>query len=155
MISNDYLRSIRYILNISDTGMCKIAALNGHEVPLDKMEAYLKSEEEPGFIRCPDLTMANFLDGLVIQKRGKDETRAPIPFEIPVTNNTVLKKLKVAFSLKEEDMHAVLALDGFKIGRAELSAFLRKKGQDNYRECGDQFMRHFFKGLAQKVQSGK
>ena len=112
--------------------------------------AYLKNEEDEGYILCSDEVMAHFLDGLVYLKRGKDETRTPAPFEFPITNNTVLKKLRVAFELKEDDMHDILALAGFKVGRSELSALLRKKGQENYRECGDQFLRNFLKGLTIK-----
>ena len=152
MISNDYLRSIRFMLDINDTKLAEIFNLGGEKVDSELMKAYLRIEEDEGFIRCPDETMAHFLDGLVILKRGKDETRAPLPIEVPVTNNVVLKKLKVAFSLKEEDIHEVLDLTGFKIGRSEVSAFLRKKGHINYRECGDQFLRNFLKGLSIKLR---
>ena len=96
--------------------------------------------------------MAHFLDGLVFYKRGKDDSRPRAPFELPVTNNVVLKKLKVAFQLKEEDLHDILEAAGFKFGRSELSAFFRKKDHPNYRECGDQFLRNFFKGLNLKFQ---
>ncbi len=152
MISNYYLRSIRFMLDINDAKLAEIFNIGGEKVDSELMKAYLRIEEDEGFIRCPDETMAHFLDGLVILKRGKDETRAPLPIEVPVTNNVVLKKLKVAFSLKEEDIHEVLDLSGFKIGRSEVSAFLRKKGHINYRECGDQFLRNFLKGLSIKLR---
>lgn len=152
MISNDYLRSIRFMLDVNDAKLAEIISLTGEQVEPEIMKVYLRVEEDEGFIRCPDETMAHFLDGLVILKRGKDETRAPLPLEIPVTNNVVLKKLKVAFSLKEEDIHELLDLSGFKIGRSEVSAFLRKKGHINYRECGDQFLRNFLKGLSIKLR---
>lgn len=147
MMTNDYLRSVRYLLAVDDFKMAEITALTGHKVDPDKMHAYLKAEDESGFIKCPDVTAAHFLDGMIIYKRGKDESRPPLPIETPVNNNMVLKKLKVAFALKEEDMHAAMSLAGFKIGRSEFSALLRKKGHENYRECGDQFLRNFFKGL--------
>ncbi len=152
MISNDYLRSIRFMLDVNDSKLAEIILLSGEQVEPDLMKAFLRVEEDEGFIRCPDETVARFLDGLVILKRGKDDTRAPLPLEIPVTNNVVLKKLKVAFSLKEEDLHEILDLAGFKIGRSEVSAFLRKKGHINYRECGDQFLRNFLKGLSIRLR---
>jgi len=152
MINNDYLRSIRYLLNIGDSKMIELASLSGITVPLDLMKAYLRNEEDEGFVLCNDETMAHFLDGLVYLKRGKDESRAPAPFEFPTTNNVVLKKLKVAYQLKEDDLHEILGLVGFKIGRSEMSAFLRKNGHPNYRECGDQVLRNFFKGLTLKYR---
>lgn len=153
MINNDYLRGLRYILDISDGKCCELIQLSGEKVSIDQMKAYLKNEDEAGFIKCPDEIMAHFLDGLIFFKRGKDDSRPRLPFEFPITNNIVLKKVKVAFALNEDDMHEVLSLAGFKVGRSELSAFLRKKGHENYRECGDQFLRNFFKGLSLKFRA--
>lgn len=152
MITNDYLRSIRYLLNINEAKMIEIIQLSGKTITPVEMISFLKSEDEEGFVQCDDETMAHFLDGLVFYKRGKDDSRPRAPFELPVTNNVVLKKLKVAFQLKEEDLHDILEAAGFKFGRSELSAFFRKKDHPNYRECGDQFLRNFFKGLNLKFQ---
>ncbi|MCK6593908.1 MAG: DUF1456 family protein [Bacteriovoracaceae bacterium] len=152
MITNDYLRSIRYLLNINEAKMIEIIQLSGKTITPVEMISFLKSEDEEGFVQCDDDTMAHFLDGLVFYKRGKDDSRPRAPFELPVTNNVVLKKLKVAFQLKEEDLHDILEAAGFKFGRSELSAFFRKKDHPNYRECGDQFLRNFFKGLNLKFQ---
>lgn len=150
MTNNDYLRSLRYALNVSDYKVVDMIKLAGMTISIDEVRAYFKHEEEEGYLKCSDEVMAHFLDGMIYFKRGKDETKAPMPFEFPITNNLVLKKVKVAFSLKEDDMHEILERAGFKIGRSELSALLRKKGHENYRECGDQFLRNFLKGLALK-----
>ena len=61
--------------------------------------------------------MAHFLNGLVIYKRGKDEGRPPQPVEVPVTNNTVLKKIRVAFELKDDDIIALLQKNGLRCRR--------------------------------------
>jgi uncharacterized protein YehS (DUF1456 family) len=152
MTNNDYLRSLRYVLDVSDSKIADIIKLAGLNISTDEVRLYLKNEEDPDYVKCHDEIMAHFLDGLIYFKRGKDESKPAAPFEYPITNNLVLKKIKVAFSLKEDDMHEILALAGFKVGRSELSALLRKKGHDNYRECGDQFLRNFFKGLAIKTR---
>ncbi|MNY50207.1 hypothetical protein D3C86_1856970 [compost metagenome] len=97
--------------------------------------------------------MAYFLDGLVYFKRGKDENRPALPIELPMTNNIILKKLRVAFELKEDDILDIFSDAGFRVGRAELSAFFRRKGHFNYRECGDQMLRNFLKGLTLRLRS--
>lgn len=148
MTNNDVLRSLRYILNVNDRKLCEIFALADLEVPVASVERFLKDEEHPDYLRCDDLTMAHFLDGVIYYKRGRDKTKEPFPFEIPISNNLILKKLRVAFTLKEPDMHEVTSSGGYNLGRAEMSAFLRKKGHPNYRECGDQILRYFLKGLA-------
>jgi len=91
--------------------------------------------------------MAHFLNGLVTYKRGKDESRPPQPIELPVTNNTVLKKILVAFELKDDDLIALLGKVGLEVSKGELSALFRRPDHRNYRECGDQLLRHLLRGL--------
>lgn len=148
MINNDVLRSLRYILNVSDAKLVEITGLTGYEVSEADMVAFLKKDDEEGYKPCSDEVMAHVLDGLVIYKRGKDESRPTPPIELPVTNNMVLKKLRVAFELKEDDMHAILKAADFPVSKPELSALFRKVGHSNYRVCGDQLLRNFLKGLA-------
>ncbi len=152
MNHNDVLRSLRYMINVSDAQVVEIIGLSGLTVSADDVATYLKKEEEPGFVRCPDRVMAHFLDGLVIYKRGRDESRPPQPIEVQVTNNTILKKLRVAFELKEEDLHAVLKAANFPVSKPELSALFRKVGHENFRPCGDQLLRNFLKGLTLRVR---
>ena len=113
------------------------------------LTSFLKKEEEEGFVECGDDVLVSFLDGLIIHRRGKMEPR-PEQNKKPerrLTNNAILKKLRVAFELKEEDMHKVLELAGFGVSKPELSALFRMKGHKNYRACGDQLLRNFLKGL--------
>ena len=152
MIHNDVLRSVRYMLDISDNKVVEIIKLGGLDLTKADIETYLKKDEEEGFVRCPDNVMAHFLDGLVIFKRGKDDSRPAQPVELPVTNNIILKKLRVAFELKEDDMHAILKSVDFPVSKPELSALFRKFGHNNYRTCGDQLLRNFLKGLTLRVR---
>lgn len=152
MTNNDVIRSLRYILNINDKKISEIFALAGMEIAPEDVTLALKNEESPDYLRCDDESMAYFLDGLIYFKRGKDESKPPVPFELPISNNLILKKLRVAFNLKEPDLHEVIELGGLRLGRSELTAFLRKKGHPNYRECGDQVLRYFLKGLAEKIR---
>lgn len=152
MINNDVLRSVRFMLNISEFKLVEIVELGGGEVTQPKMNAYLKRDDEPGFEECPQNVMSRFLNGLIYHRRGKDESRPPLEPELP-TNNVVLKKLRVAFELKDEDIIAMLERDNFKVSKTELSAFFRKEGHHNYRPCGDQFLRRFLKGLTDRLRS--
>ncbi|WP_339486056.1 YehS family protein [Pseudomonas sp. EL_65y_Pfl2_R95] len=147
MLNNDVLRSVRYMLDVNDAKLAEIIQLSGKTVTADELEPLLKKEDEEGFIACDDELMAHFLDGLVYFKRGKDDSRPAQPFELPMTNNMVLKKLRVAFELKEDDMHAIMQSVDFPVSKPEMSALFRKFGHSNYRTCGDQFLRNFLKGL--------
>ncbi|MCY1250703.1 hypothetical protein D9M72_643630 [compost metagenome] len=88
----------------------------------------------------------------MIFKRGKDDSRPALPVELPVTNNIIMKKLRVAFELKEDDLHAILKAADFPVSKPELSALFRKVGHNNYRPCGDQLLRNFLKGLTLRVR---
>ncbi len=152
MINNDVLRSLRYVLSVSEFTLVEIALLGGGNTTQARMNAYIKAEDEPGFEECPQNLMARFLNGLIIYKRGKDESRPPLAPDLP-TNNVVLKKLRVAFELKDDDILTLLESVGFRITKSELSALFRKEGHINYRPCGDQLLRNFLKALALREKS--
>lgn len=64
-----------------------------------------------------------------------------------LTNNDIFKKLRVAHSLRDDDIVKILELVDFRISKSELGAFFRKEGHPKYIECGDQILRNFLNGL--------
>ena len=65
-----------------------------------------------------------------------------------INNNIVLKKLRIAFSLKTDDILAILTEQQFRVSMPEITAMMRAPDHKNFRECGDQFLRYFLRGLA-------
>ena len=154
MINNDVLRSIRYMLDLSDSMVVDTIHLAdpSFEVDAAQVHDFLRKDDEPLFEACPDTVLARFLDGLIYHYRGRDESQPQRPPEKRITNNIVLKKLRVAFELKDMDMHAIFEAAGFPMSKPELSALFRQPDHKNYRECGDQALRNFLKGLTQRVR---
>ncbi|GAA0917070.1 DUF1456 family protein [Luteibacter anthropi] len=152
MQNNDTLRSIRYMLDLGDVHVVDILALGGYKATREDVESWLKKEEEPGFVAMPDLVMAHFLDGLIVHRRGRDESQPARPVEPRVNNNVVLKKLRVAFELKEDDILAIMAAAGFRASKGEVNALFRQPKHSNFRLCGDQFLRNFLKGMTLKLR---
>lgn len=154
MINNDVLRSIRYMLDLGDNRVVEIAHLADPALPLDRddVRAFLLREDEPGYVACSDAVLAHVLDGLIVHLRGRDERVPQRPVEQRIRNNVVLKKLRVAFQLKDDDVHAVFASAGFPLAKPELSALFRQPDHKNYRLCGDQLLRAFLKGLTLRVR---
>lgn len=149
MTNNDILRRVRYAMDISDPAMVGIFGLAGHAIEQSLLNGLLKKEDDPGYIDCSNNLICLFLDGLIILKRGKKES-APVQTvktDAVLTNNTILKKLRIALELKEDDMIAIMKLVNTVISKSELTALFRNKGHKNYKECGDQFLRNFIKGL--------
>ncbi|SFN27512.1 DUF1456 family protein [Dokdonella immobilis] len=154
MTHNDVLRSIRYMLDLGDARVAEIIALSDPDTDIGKadVQAMLKKEDEEGYFGCNDRTMAQFLDGLVVHFRGRDESLPPRPLARRVTNNVVLKKLRVAFALKDVDMHEIFEQAGFPLSKPELSALFRQPGHKHFRACGDQILRNFLKGLTVRLR---
>lgn len=142
------LRSLRYVLNVRDSVLVEIFEMAHYRVSLEEVVSYLKREEDDGFKKCSDTTLGNFLNGMVIYKRGKDESR-PVPeVEIPLLYNDVMKKVRIAYQLKDTDVIRLIENSSrLRVSKTELSAFFRARSHPNFRECGAQYLRAFLKGL--------
>jgi uncharacterized protein YehS (DUF1456 family) len=148
--NNDVLRSIRYALDLPDAALAELVGLSGAKLAPALIPGLLKKQDEDGYIVCDDELLLSFLDGLIVHRRGPSDTK-PLPVK-RLTNNIILKKLRVAFELKEEDLHDIIKLAGFQISKPELSAVFRSPESKNYRVCGDQLLRYFLKGLSQRLR---
>jgi len=92
------------------------------------------------------MQLAIFLNGLINDKRGKKDGPQHEP-EKRLTNNIIFMKLKIALNLKAEDVLDMMNLAEFRMSKHELSALFRKSDHKHYRECKDQILRNFLKGL--------
>ncbi len=66
---------------------------------------------------------------------------------IKMSNNDIMKKLRVAMSFTDDDIIKVLELANFRITKTELGAIFRKEDHPNFKPCGDQILRNFLNGL--------
>ncbi|WP_339064434.1 DUF1456 family protein [Fusobacterium polymorphum] len=152
MTNNDFLRRLRYALNIKDNVMVQIFKKGNIVLTREDVIDYLKKDIDEGFKKLNNNDLIAFLDGLIIQKRGKREDGTPIP-QVKVTknnlNNILLRKLRIALSFKSYDMIKIFKLGGVEISEGELSALFRSEDHKNYKECGDKYIRVFLKGLTE------
>lgn len=151
MTNNDVLRQVRYILDLDDAQMIALFKLADYEVTRAQVSNWLKKEEDPLMETIHDKQLAIFLNGLIIDKRGKREGPSPEP-EHPLSNNMILQKLKIALSLTTDDMIALFASVDKQITKNELGAFFRNPNHKSYRHCMDQYLRNFLKALQVKYR---
>ena len=151
MTTNDVLRRVRYIFDLNDAKMIAVFALAGREVSRGEVSAWLKKDEDSEFQECPDIELATFLNGLITEKRGAKDGATP-EAESVLPNNLILLKLKIALTLRAEDIIGILNLAGLRLSKPELSAFFRKKNHPHYRQCKDQVLRNFLQGLQMKMR---
>ncbi len=149
MTNTDIFRRIRYLFGFNDIQMIAIFKLANHTVTKENVSAWLKKDEDPDLVELTDKELSIFLNGLIIQKRGKRDGPQPKP-EIHLSNNLILRKLRIALDLKTDDILELLASINKKIGKHELSAFFRSPDHKSYRPCGDQYLRNFLNALQAK-----
>lgn len=151
MNNNDILRRLRYTFDWSDDQTMAIFALADYPATRAEISAWLKKDDDPDQVSLHDKYLAIFLNGFINLKRGKREGPQPKP-EKTLINNTILRKLKIALNLKDEDMVAILDLADMRASKHEINAFFRKPTQSQYRLCKDQFLRNFLHGLQIKYR---
>ncbi|MCP4187015.1 MAG: DUF1456 family protein [Gammaproteobacteria bacterium] len=151
MTNNDVLRRIRYIFDFGDDKMISLFAQAQCEVTREQVSNWLKKEDRDDYQSLGDSQLATFLNGLINDRRGKKEGAQPVP-EMKLTNNIIFRKLKIALDLRDDDILAIMKLADLRMSRHELSAFFRKVGHKHYRECKDQILRNFMKGLQVKYK---
>jgi len=151
LTNNDILRRIRYAFDFSDSKMIAIFGLANFEVGREDVSDWLKKEDDPAYQDCTDIQLATFLNGLIIDRRGKKEGPQP-EAESKLTNNIIFRKMKIALDLKAEDILEIMDLTNVRISKHELSAFFRKPDHKHYRECKDQILRNFLKGVQLKYR---
>lgn len=147
MTNNDILRRLRHALSINESRVAEIISLTGTGTKVEEVGTWLKREEDKGYIELSDAMLCRFLDGLIIAKRGpRPDGTIPEPLA-ELTNNEILKKLRIALELRDEDMSAAFQRADFMVTKAELGSFFRVAGHRNYRPCPEQVLRKFLQGL--------
>lgn len=154
MTNNDVLRRMRYIFDLNDTQMIKIYGLAGVKTDRAEISNWLKKDEDPDFAKCNDRSLAAFLNGYIVLKRGKKDD-SDIVNESRLNNNIVFNKIKIALSLQSTEILELLSSMDLDLGKHELSAFFRKAEHKNFRACKDQVLRKFLQALQIKLRPGK
>lgn len=155
MTNNDIMRRLRFLFDYNDQKMIEIFELAEYEVAKEDIVEWLKKEEDPLFKEISDTELAIFLNGLIIEKRGRRDGPLPEP-EDPLSNNMIFQKLRIALNLTSEDIMALFASIDKEISKHELSAFFRNPNHRSYRHCMDQYLRNFLNALQdQKMKKQK
>ena len=151
MTNNDVLRRVRYMLKFSDQKMVELFQLADYEVSIEDVQGWLRKMDDPALVEISDRELAVFLNGLIIDKRGKREGPQPEPVE-QLTNNMIIRKLKIALELTSDEILEMCASINKNLGKHELSAFFRNPNHRAYRPCLDQYLRNILNALQHKYK---
>ncbi len=147
MNTNEILRDCYTLLGVDESQMVDIFKLGGFDVNPDTLSGYLKPEGDKEFLDCGYEALGSFLDGLITYKRGSSDKKNSKDVEVRLNNNLILKKLRIAYELKEVDLYAIFNSVDIDITKNELGSLFRKEGHKNYRSCPDSILKLFLEGL--------
>jgi uncharacterized protein YehS (DUF1456 family) len=151
MINNDILRRITTLLAFNNEKISAVFKLNACELSTEQLVCLFKEKDDPAYVELLDVELASFLNGLIIEKRGAKDGPQQIA-EQTLSNNAIFNKLKIAFALKADEVITVLELAELSLTKYELSALFRNVNNKHYRECSDEVLSTFIKGLKIKFQ---
>jgi len=149
MDNNDILRRLRYTFNLNDNHMMALFDLGMRSASRAEISNWLKREGDEDFVELKDMELASFLNGFIIEKRGKQDGPGPVA-EAHLSNNLILRKIKIALNLRSEDIVELFKLANKSISASEIGAFFRKPSHSKYRDFNGQYMRNFMNGLQAK-----
>jgi len=151
MINNDLLRRISTIFELTDEKIIATFALSQCEISTEQLKNFFEEKDESTYQAIEDVQFSSFLNGLIIAKRGPSDGPER-ENEQELSNNMIFNKVKIALSLKAEEVIAILELAELSLGKYELSAFFRNVNNKHYKNCSDEVLSAFLKGLKIKLQ---
>ena len=111
------------------------------------LENLLKKRQDKGYKICSYEELGVFLDGFVTLKRGPSPKKSDSNKVVELTNNLILKKLRIAQELKEAETEIIFSLGEAELSKQQLASLFRKEGHKNFKECSDELLMAFLDGL--------
>ena len=143
--TNQILKQLQTLLEVDNAKMHDIFELNGYKIPQKRVDGYLSEEGSKEYLDCGYEAFGEFLDGMIVYKRGEIKSRSDD--KVSLTNNLILKKLRVAFELKESDLFEIFKIVDIDISKGELSSIFRSEDHKKFRYCPDSILILFLDGL--------
>ena len=140
MENNALLQTICRALTLSEQDLCGLFQLCDRTLAAGPSVELLAD--------CSNEQMRCVLEGLILSKRGPRQDGEPPSLDgRDISNNEVLKKLRIAFDLQQADMQLKFEKGGAMLSRGEFSGLFRKPGSKNFRACSDELLLQFINGL--------
>lgn len=154
MKTNDILYKITQALSLDHQNILKIYDLVSYKMTPEHLSKLLKRRYDKDFLPCSYEELGMFLDGLILLKRGSLSGKKDNEQEIELTNNLVLKKLRIALNLKESETELIFNLADVNLTKQQLSSLFRKENHKNFKVCSDELLMAFLDGLDDFLYTG-
>ena len=145
--TNEILYRIQKALHLTTDEMLEAYKLEEYEMDATHLESLLKRRQEKGFMLCSYEELGIFLDGLVTLKRGPSPKKPNNDEAVELTNNLILKKLRIALELKEAETEIIFSLADIELSKQQLASLFRKESHKNFKPCSNELLMAFIEGL--------
>jgi uncharacterized protein YehS (DUF1456 family) len=152
---NDILFKIKTALHLDSEMILKAYSLVEYEMNPERLDSILKKRQDKGYKEATYEELGLFLDGLVLFKRGERTSPKNDEEIVELTNNLILKKLRVALELKEPELVIIFALAEISITKRQIGSLFRKEGGKNFKLCSDELLLGFLEGLDEFYYNGE
>ncbi len=153
--TNEILYRIQKALNLTTEEMLEAYKLEAYKMDTSHLESLLKRRHDDGFKVATYEELGLFLDGLVTLKRGPSPKKPNDDETVELTNNLILKKLRIALELKEAETEIIFGLADVGLSKQQLASLFRKEGHKNFRVCSDELLMAFLDGLDEFYYTGE
>ena len=152
---NDILFKIKTALSLESKMIQEAYALVEYDMSKERLENILKKHQDKGYVEATFEELGLFLDGLVILKRGPSDKTQDEDEVVELTNNLILKKIRVAMELKEAELVIIFALAEVTLTKRHIGSLFRKEGGKNFKVCSDELLLAFLDGLDEFYYDGE
>jgi len=152
---NDILFKIKTALKLDNAQMLEAYKLIGFEMTEERLASILQRRLDKGFEEATFEELGLFLDGLVLLKRGPSDKEVDEDEVVELTNNLILKKVRVAMELKEAELVILFALGEVSITKRQIGSLFRKEGGKNFKSCSNELLMAFLEGLDEFYYDGE
>ena len=152
---NDILFKIKKALSLDEKSMQDAYALANYEMSSERLSNILKRRQDKGYEEATYEELGVFLDGLVILKRGPSDKVQKDDTVVELSNNLILKKIRVAMELKEAELIILFALAEVTLTKRQIGSLFRKEGSKNFKACSDELLMAFLDGLDEFYYDGE
>lgn len=152
--TNEILYRIQKALNLSIDEMIKAYKLENHTMEPSHLESLLMRRLDKGFMLCSYEELGIFLDGLVTLKRGPSPIKSTQEEAVELTNNLILKKLRIALNLKEAETEIIFGLADVELSKQQMASLFRRENHKNFKVCSNELLMAFLDGLDEFYYSG-
>jgi uncharacterized protein YehS (DUF1456 family) len=152
---NDILFKIKTALSLENARLLEAYALLEYEMSEEHLNNILKKHQDKGYEEATYEELGIFLDALVILKRGPSDKTQDEDEVVELTNNLILKKIRVAMELKEAELVIIFALAEVTLTKRQIGSLFRKEGGKNFKACSDELLMAFLDGLDEFYYDGE